>query len=160
MSDVEDPPGEEGARTTLAVAAWSSAAAVFCLLVSGAFLHATNARAINPYWLGHTVVALTCGAVGGLIAARRPGHRIGWIYLAAGACLALAAFSSEYLGASLERAPGRSRSPASSRRRGPRPGRQGWHWSPASRCCCIPTGGCRRGGGGRWPGPPQGARRP
>src|SRR5207245_9214974 len=89
--------------------AWSVWAAMVASLVGGLFLLVVNAR-IDREEVSAVVVlavvALSYGTVGVLIASRRPGNPIGWIFGVASLLMMVAFLTGEYAVRGLVTAPG------------------------------------------------------
>ena len=69
--------------------------------VAGVWGHVVNrglpeAEGVSDWWLMGMVGALSFGLPGGWLARQRPGHVIGWIFLAMGACAAVSLAATEY----------------------------------------------------------------
>src|SRR5580693_6325796 len=111
-------------------------------------LHQTGPGGAVIDWLVSAVPMVSAAAVGTLVAARRPGNPVGWMLLAI--FLFAAAPAAEY--ARLDYRVHHGTLPfGGAGWCSVRPGRCSWScsWS----CCgCFPMGGCRRAGGGVWPG--------
>jgi signal transduction histidine kinase len=89
----ERATGAPGARLP-----WSLCAFSAVLVALGGFLLILNlpAAGFYPYWLNNAVAAVAFSTVGALIASRRPGNPIGWLFGAAGLLYAVMALASEY----------------------------------------------------------------
>jgi hypothetical protein len=84
-------------RQLAAWAAWGSCAAYWVLIVTGYTLvvrHGTVPDPLNE--LAWRIGYGSFATVGAIIAARRPGNRIGWILCAVGLAAAVASFAQDY----------------------------------------------------------------
>ena len=116
--------------------AWALTAGSALLLLLAVVLLALNRelgwRALSP----HLFVVPGFAVVGLVLAVRRPGHPIGWLFVAMGLVAAVHGFAFEYAVRALATAPGSL--PAA-------PWLACWAWRCC--CCCSPTAGYRRGVG-------------
>ena len=74
----------------------TSVAALCVLIVADALLARVNGWPIFDEWLFSTVATLAFGALGGVIAWKRPDNRLGWMLLAMTLLTALGAVASQY----------------------------------------------------------------
>jgi hypothetical protein len=61
---------------------------------------------IFDYWVETTAIAVSFSTVGALIASRRPGHPVGWLFCAIGALAGIDHFCGEYATYALLAQPG------------------------------------------------------
>jgi hypothetical protein len=79
--------------------AWSAFLVSLVFAALSAVFQVLNRAAGNPghpYWASNAVGAVTFGLLGALAASRRPDHRIGWLFCAAGLLSAVGVFAGEY----------------------------------------------------------------
>ncbi len=79
--------------------AWSLWAATLGLVAVSVILYVTSTRLLpggSPYLLNLSVAALGLSTVGALVASRRPGNSVGWLFGVTGLLYGLAAFVGEY----------------------------------------------------------------
>ena len=135
--------------------AWLLCGASLTLGLLGLVLESLNSHQITEVGVvGIALMAITFPLVGAVVAARRPRNPLGWIFCAIGICYGLTASGEAYGIYALRTAPG-----SLPRRVVDELARQlgvgaGTGLFMTLRCCCSPTGGCRRAGGGPWPGCP------
>jgi hypothetical protein len=68
---------------------------VFGLLLVALDLPQTNTQ-VYDYWVENTILALAFSVVGGVVASRRPGHPIGWLFCFVGFIGGIRLLTSEY----------------------------------------------------------------
>lgn len=100
-----------GRPPLLRIVAWGVATMSVCVLAVAGVAGLTTPASLPVQHLatgdvGWWVAYFTFSIVGGLVAARRPDHRIGWLMLAAGAVNALAQGAQQYAEWGLARHPG------------------------------------------------------
>ncbi|MBA2671784.1 MAG: hypothetical protein H0U67_15565, partial [Gemmatimonadetes bacterium] len=79
--------------------AWSLWAATLGLVTISVVLYATSTRFLHggsPYLLNLSVAALGLSTVGALVASRRPGNSVGWLFGVTGLLYGLTSFVGEY----------------------------------------------------------------
>ncbi|MDQ6846677.1 MAG: sensor histidine kinase [Candidatus Dormibacteraeota bacterium] len=94
------PRGSSILAFALATVALAEAAAIVALVVTSPSLGFAAAA------LPGSIVAVSCGLVGGLVASRRPGNLTGWVFLFAAVVVALAGLADQYAQFALVTHPG------------------------------------------------------
>ncbi len=87
-------------RHTTAWLAWSVCALSLVVTALGLLLVALDLlqpdTQVYDYWVENTILAFTFSVVGGVVASRRPGHPIGWLFCSVGFIGGIRLLSSEY----------------------------------------------------------------